>query len=125
MAHRHAFATLITSDHYLPGALALVAALRDVHPTPPVEPEVPYETVCIVTPETVDVNTIKHLRRTFDVVIGVEVIEQLNDAGLRLLGEFVILLSACLLPVVVPPSAKRSLSYTSRYSESSRSSKFW
>ena len=87
MSRRYAFATLVTSDHYLPGALTVAAGLKDVHPQPPVEPEQDYETVCIVTPETVDVNTIKHLRKAYDVVIGVEVIEQLNIANLRLLGE--------------------------------------
>lgn len=29
----HAFVTLITSDSYLPGALAQAAALNDLHPT--------------------------------------------------------------------------------------------
>jgi hypothetical protein len=29
----HAFVTLITSDDYLPGALAQSAALNDLHPT--------------------------------------------------------------------------------------------
>ena len=83
----YAFVTLVTSDHYLPGALAVVAALKDVHPLPPVPPEVPFQTVCIVSPETVDINTIKHLRRAFDVVIGVEVIEAETAAGLQLLGK--------------------------------------
>ena len=83
----YAFVTLVTSDHYLPGALAVVGALRDVHPYPPLAPEVPYQTVCIVSPETVDINTIKHLRRAFDVVIGVEVIEGQTAAELQLLGE--------------------------------------
>lgn len=83
----YAFVTLVTSDHYLPGALAVVAGLKDVHPHPPAAPEVPFQTVCIVSPETVDINTIKHLRRAFDVVIGVEVIEGETAAGLQLLGE--------------------------------------
>ncbi|THG95865.1 hypothetical protein EW145_g7887, partial [Phellinidium pouzarii] len=82
----YAFATLVTSDHYLPGALAVAAALREVHPSPPTDPEVPFQTVCIVTPETVDIKTVKHLRRAFDVVIGVEVIEEQTAAGLQLLG---------------------------------------
>jgi hypothetical protein len=40
-----------------------------------------------VTPETVDVTTIKLLRRAFDVVIGVELIGQEDEKGLKLLGE--------------------------------------
>ncbi|KAH8835470.1 glycosyltransferase family 8 protein [Flagelloscypha sp. PMI_526] len=86
MAGAYAFATLLTSDTYLPGALTLAAALRDLHPRPAQAPEVDFELVCLVTPETVDVSTIKLLRRAFDQVIGVEVIEQKSDAGLRLLG---------------------------------------
>jgi hypothetical protein len=83
----YAFVTLVTSDNYLPGALAVVAALKEVHPHPLQPPEVPFQTVCIVSPETVDINTIKHLRRAFDVVIGVEVIEGQTAEGLQLLGE--------------------------------------
>jgi hypothetical protein len=82
----YAFITLITSDSYLPGALALAAALKDVHPYPPVPPEVDFQTVCLVTPESVDVSTVKLLRRAFDVVVGVEIIEQEDNKGLKLLG---------------------------------------
>ena len=89
MAPPYAFVTLITSDAYLPGALALAAALNDLHPSPPVPPEVEFQTVCLVTPETVDVSTIKLLRRAYNVVVGVEVITQ-RDAqkNLQLLGTF-------------------------------------
>lgn len=93
MALPFAFATLLTSDSYLPGALALVGALKDVHPSPPVSPEVDFQTVCLVTPETVDVTTIKLLRRAFNVVIGVELIGQEDEKGLNLLGECAIFLS--------------------------------
>lgn len=82
-----AFATLVTSDAYAKGAQVVAAALRELHPTPPTPPEVEFETVCIVTPETVDVSTIKALRKTFDVVIGVEVIDERQTEGLALLGE--------------------------------------
>ncbi|KAJ7786512.1 glycosyltransferase family 8 protein [Mycena metata] len=81
-----AFVTLLTSDHYLPGALALAGALKDVHPSPAVAPEVEFQTVCLVTPESVDVSSIKQLRRAFDVVVGVEIIAQEDDKGLKLLG---------------------------------------
>lgn len=86
MSKRYAFATLVTSDHYLPGALALAAALKEVH-TSPIIAEVHFDTICIATPETVDVKTIKLLRRAYDIVIGVEIIEEKNEAGLKLLGE--------------------------------------
>ena len=87
MAAPYAFVTLVTSDSYLPGALALVAALKDLHPSPPPPPEVDFQTVCLVTPETVDVSSIKLLRRAFDIVIGVEIIEQEDVQGLQLLGK--------------------------------------
>jgi hypothetical protein len=88
MAPPFAFVTLLTSDSYLPGALALLGALKDVHPSPPVHPEVDFHTVCLVTPESVDVTTIKLLRGAFDIVIGVELIGQKDgDLGLQLLGE--------------------------------------
>ncbi|KAI0308166.1 hypothetical protein B0F90DRAFT_1833249 [Multifurca ochricompacta] len=86
MASPYAFVTLLTSDSYLPGALALAAALIDIHPSPALPPEVDFQTVCLVTPETVDVASIKLLRKAFDVVVGVEIIEEKNERGLQLLG---------------------------------------
>ena len=88
MASPYAFVSLLTSDSYLPGALTLAAALKDVHPSPAVHPEVDFQTVCLVTPETVDIASIKLLRKTFDVVVGVEIIEENNERGLQLLGEY-------------------------------------
>jgi hypothetical protein len=90
MAASYAFVTLVSSDAYLPGALVLAAALKDIHPLPPVPPEVDFQTVCLVTPEIVDVSTIKHLRRAFNLVIGVEVIDQDDEKGLKLLGQFLV-----------------------------------
>ncbi|KAI0778354.1 hypothetical protein BD413DRAFT_465027 [Trametes elegans] len=81
----YAFATLVTSDHYLPGALAVAAALKELHASS-VASDVRFQTVCLVTPETVDVSSVKLLRRAFDIVIGVEVIEQEDGKGLQLLG---------------------------------------
>ncbi|KAJ7293144.1 glycogenin [Mycena rebaudengoi] len=81
-----AFVTLLTSDAYLPGALTLAGALKEVHPSPPTDPEVDFHTVCLVTPESVDVATVKQLRRVFDLVVGVEIIAQEDDKGLKLLG---------------------------------------
>ncbi|KAG1813286.1 nucleotide-diphospho-sugar transferase [Suillus subaureus] len=84
MSIHFAFVTLVTSDSYLPGALAISGALKDVHQTEP--HEVKYDTVCIVTPETLDITTIKLLRKTYDIVIGVEVIGQSDPTGLNLMG---------------------------------------
>lgn len=94
MASSYAFATLLTSDAYLPGALTLVSALRDLHPSPAITPEVDFQTVCIVTPETVDVSTIKVLRKAFDLVVGVEVLTQSDEKNLKLLGTFTHALSS-------------------------------
>ena len=88
MASPYAFVTLLTSDSYLPGVLTLAAALKDVHPSPALHPEVDFQTVCLVTPETVDISSIKLLRKAFDIVVGVELIEENNDRGLQLLGEY-------------------------------------
>jgi glycogenin len=82
----YAFVSLLTSDTYLPGALALAAALKEVHPPSADGQVIAYETVCLVTPETVDVSSIKLLRRAFDIVVGVEIITQNDDKGLQLLG---------------------------------------
>lgn len=86
MAIRYAFVTLLTSDGYLPGALTVAAALKDVHRPPSSDPTVEYETVCLVTPETVDVSSIKLLRKAFNVVIGVETIVPPDTESLTLLG---------------------------------------
>nr|BDD37072.1 putative glycogenin [Rhizopogon roseolus] len=85
MSTHFAFVTLLTSDSYLPGALAISGALKDVHQLEP-QSQLKYDTVCIVTPETLDITTIKLLRRAYDVVIGVEVIDQQDSSGLSLLG---------------------------------------
>nr|AAS46741.1 putative glycogenin protein [Pleurotus djamor] len=82
MATPYAFVTLVTSDPYLPGALALVAALNDVHKAS----DIPFDTVCLVTPETVDVASIKLLRKAFRLVVGIELIVQPDPSGLNLLG---------------------------------------
>ena len=74
----HAFVTLVSSDSYLTGALTQVAAISDLHSNP--------YTVCLVTPESLDVSTIKSLRKAFNLVVGVEILEQDNNLGLRLLG---------------------------------------
>jgi hypothetical protein len=86
MASPYAFVTLLTSDSYLPGALTLAAALKDIHPSPVTPPEVDFQTVCLVTPETVDISSIKLLRKAFDLVVGVEIIEGNDERGLQLLG---------------------------------------
>lgn len=82
----YAFVTLLTSDSYLPGALTLVAALRDVHADAPNPPHPPFQTVCIITPETIGVETRRAVLKAFDVVVGVDVIREDTKKGLELLG---------------------------------------
>lgn len=83
-----ACATLLTSDSYLPGALALVAALADVHRGAPTPPERSFTTVCLVTPETLDAASLRAVNKAYDLVIGVEPIRQFDPANLTLLGEW-------------------------------------
>ncbi len=81
----NAFVTLLTTSSYLPGALVLAHALNDLHPHPRT---IEFETVVLVTPETVDVGTIRQLRKVYDRVIGVEVIGsgEEGEKGLGLMG---------------------------------------
>ncbi|KAI5982723.1 glycosyltransferase family 8 protein [Pisolithus albus] len=81
-----AFVTLLTSDSYLPGALTLAGALKDVHRDLPPDQQLQYDTICMVTPETLDVSTPRLLRRAFDIVVGVEVLTHSDDRKLNLLG---------------------------------------
>lgn len=86
MSIRYAFVTLLTSDAYLKGALTIAAALKNVHRLLPSNQTVEYETVCLVTPETVDVTSIRLLRKAFHVVVGVEIIDPPDAESLTLLG---------------------------------------
>jgi hypothetical protein len=113
MADPYAFVTLVSSDSYLPGALTLAAALKDIHPSPPVPPEVDFQTVCLVTPEIVDVSTIKHLRKAFNLVIGVEVIDQNDEKGLKLLGQFLSIQYSLSSPVNTSVGSRRRMSVSS------------
>lgn len=93
---RYAFVTLLTTDEYLPGALVLAHSLRRAHnvalqppgtltPTdianlgagglsasPSQTSSSSVELVCLVTPSTVSVRSIRALVRAFDKVVGVE-----------------------------------------------------
>ncbi|PWN36799.1 nucleotide-diphospho-sugar transferase [Meira miltonrushii] len=93
-SQRFAFVTLVTTDHYLPGALVLAHSLRQAHTTTskPAGALTPadlanlgaaglsnrtsidkkVDLVCLVTPATVSVRTVKTLVRYFDKVVGVE-----------------------------------------------------
>lgn len=79
-----AFVTLLTDSTYLPGALVLLYALKELHPGPR-----DFKIVCLITPETVDARAIGVLQNAgFDLVIGVEPIAsgKANYTGLELMG---------------------------------------
>lgn len=79
-----AFVTLLTDLSYLPGALVLLHALRQLHPAPR-----DFKIVCLITPETVDARAIGILQNAgFDLVVGVEPIAsgKRNYRGLELMG---------------------------------------
>lgn len=91
---RYAFVTLLTTDSYLPGALVLAHTLRRAHSlahnpagtlTPSdilnlgpaglsnhIDVERKVDLVCLVTPATVSIKSVKALLRAFDKVVGVE-----------------------------------------------------
>lgn len=72
-----------------PGTLVLGHALRALHPRS--THAIPFKLVCIVTPETVDAASIKALSDVWDTVVGVEVLEHVDqDKGLGLLGQCVV-----------------------------------
>ncbi|GAC97157.1 glycosyltransferase [Pseudozyma hubeiensis SY62] len=80
---RNAFVTLLTSDHYLPGALVLAESLRLSHGISnkgkhragaPPSSAADFQMVALITPETLSVQSIKAMRRSglFDWIVGVE-----------------------------------------------------
>lgn len=81
----NAFVTLITTDAYVPGALVTVHSVLEAEGA---NPAFPFETVCLVTPATVSIESIKALRRNFSLVVGVEEIRSGSNDELRLLGMF-------------------------------------
>ncbi|SPO21771.1 related to glycogenin-2 beta [Ustilago trichophora] len=79
----NAFVTLLTSDHYLPGALVLAESLRLSHgvskkgklrAATPRTASPDFQVVALITPDTLSVQSIKALRRSglFDWIVGVE-----------------------------------------------------
>jgi len=78
-----AFVTVLTSDSYLPGALVTACSIKDVEEASTSK----YDLVCLVTLDSVSVQTIKALRQMYDLVISVEEIcSGHSENELRLLG---------------------------------------
>ncbi|SPO39856.1 related to glycogenin-2 beta [Pseudozyma flocculosa] len=78
----NAFVTLLTSDHYLPGALVLAQSVRLAHgiskddrsSSATGSARKRFDIVALITPDTLSVQTVKALRRSglFDWIVGVE-----------------------------------------------------
>lgn len=81
----YAFVTMVTTDYYLAGALAVVAALKDVHFSL-MHQEVAFEVACLITPHTLSMQSINLLQQAFDAVFGVDEIQQDDLMCLNLLG---------------------------------------
>ena len=80
----NAFVTLVTTDSYVPGALVTIHSVLEAEAQSSANP---FETVCLVTPATVAVESIKALRRNFSLVVGVEELRSGSAKELQLLGE--------------------------------------
>lgn len=78
-----AFATLLTSDSYLPGALVTARSIKDCEGIYPQR----FDLVCLVTLDSVSVQSIKALRQIYDLVVSVEEIRSTHSQDeLNLLG---------------------------------------
>ena len=102
---RFAFATLVTSDQYLPGALVTLHSLLDIEPANPLRRD--WTTVCLTTPATVGYATLQALTRAFDVVVGVESIVTQSWEELKLLGASLSLAAAHFSRPPHPPDPSR------------------
>lgn len=74
---RYAFVTLLTTDSYLPGALVLAHSIRAAHSnlsklSTSDATNIPFDLICLVSPNNVKVQSIRSLRRAFDLVVGIE-----------------------------------------------------
>ncbi|KAJ1734621.1 glycogenin glucosyltransferase [Coemansia biformis] len=77
-ADRFVYATLVTSDAYVDGALVLLHSLRRTL--------TPHSIVCLATPSTLSEASLQRLRLHFDGVIETGLRQSSDDHGLALLG---------------------------------------
>ncbi|KAJ2491654.1 glycogenin glucosyltransferase [Coemansia sp. RSA 2050] len=75
---RFAYATLVTTDSYVDGALVLLHSLRRTL--------TPYSIVCLATPSSLGEHSLQRLRAHFDGVIEAELRLSADDDNLDLLG---------------------------------------
>ncbi|KAJ3041794.1 Glycogenin-2 [Rhizophlyctis rosea] len=74
----YAYATLLTSDSYLPGTLTLGASLKATG--------TPHAVIVLITPESVSALALQQLHSVFDSVIHVPTVRSSDHSNLRLLG---------------------------------------
>ncbi|EED20093.1 glycogenin [Talaromyces stipitatus ATCC 10500] len=72
------YCTLLTSDHYLPGAVVLAHSLRDNGTRAKI--------VALFTPETLKESTIRELQSVFDEIVPVQRLSNSTPANLLLMG---------------------------------------
>ncbi|KAI6783204.1 uncharacterized protein J7T54_000706 [Emericellopsis cladophorae] len=77
-APRHAYATLLLNDGYLPGALVLAHSLRDARTSKPL--------VCLVTLDSVSADAVTQLKTVYDHVISVPRIRNPDPGNLYLMN---------------------------------------
>ncbi|KAJ2851244.1 glycogenin glucosyltransferase [Coemansia brasiliensis] len=75
---RVCFATLLTTDSYLHGALTLAASLRETGTS--------YEIICLVADSQLSKPTLERLEQAFDRVVNVPILQSNDYANLTLLG---------------------------------------
>ncbi|KAJ3163467.1 hypothetical protein HDU86_000046 [Geranomyces michiganensis] len=76
--NNYAYATLLTSDSYLPGALVLASSLRAAFTQ--------YPLICLVTENGLSDNALSALARAFDRIVTVPLLRSSDAGNLELLG---------------------------------------
>lgn len=79
----YAFVTMLTSDSYLPGCLVTAHSIKQSEKDNPTHD---FDLVCLITLDSVSVESIKALRKVYNLVISVDVISSSSIDELNLLG---------------------------------------
>ncbi|KAH9824986.1 putative glycogenin [Melampsora americana] len=79
----YAFVTMLTSDSYLPGCLVTAHSIKQSEKDHAAHD---FDLVCLITLDSVSVESIKALRKVYNLVISVDVISSSSKDELNLLG---------------------------------------
>ncbi|EGG09509.1 family 8 glycosyltransferase, partial [Melampsora larici-populina 98AG31] len=79
----YAFVTMLTSDPYLPGCLVTAHSIKQSEKDNAAQD---FDLVCLITLDSVSVESIKALRKVYNLVISVDAISSSNKDELNLLG---------------------------------------